>query len=84
MPLLDEISRKKIRSRISKRISEARSGINLTKPELDAAIAAVDQWIEDNQASFNNSLPEPAKTNLSGNQKVLLFFYVANERFEVL
>ena len=42
-----------------------------------------DQWIEDNQTSFNNSLPQPGRHELTTKQKVELFMMVAKRRYEV-
>jgi hypothetical protein len=49
----------------------------LTSTDLKATVDATDQWIETNQLSFNNSLPEPAKINLTQAQKTLIFCVVA-------
>jgi len=63
--------------------SNVREEIGLSKTELRAAVDATDQWIEDNQASFNNALPDTAKSALTGTQKVRLFLDVAQKRFNV-
>ena len=57
--------------------------MGLSKPDLRAAVNATDQWIEDNQASFNNALPAAAKAALTSKQKVRLFMAVAQKRFDV-
>lgn len=56
----------------------------LTKAELRAAIDATDQWIDDNQTSYNNALPLPARTELTLAQKTLLFCFVAMRRAGLL
>jgi hypothetical protein len=53
---------------------------NLTTAELRDAVNATDAWIEDNQVSYNSSLPNPAKTELSQVQKTVLFCAVASMR----
>ncbi len=55
----------------------------LTKPQLDAAIAAVDQWVDDNVASYNLAIPQPARSLLTAQQKVELLMAVTRARFEV-
>lgn len=65
-------------------LSRNREALGLTKAELRAAVDATDDWIDANQASFNSALPEPAKSALTGNQKVRLFMAVAAKRFEVV
>ena len=62
-------------------LREAVSG--LTKDDLLAAVNATDTWIDDNQAAFNNALPDAAKTNLTAAQKTLLFMAVAAARVSV-
>jgi len=62
-------------------LSERRDAFNLTKPQLDATIAAIDDWIEGNAASFNTALPLPARTQLTAAHKLELFFLVAQRRF---
>lgn len=52
----------------------------ITKPDLVAAIAATDDWIESNQASFNTALPLPFRTAAGLPLKTLLFCYVAMRR----
>jgi hypothetical protein len=64
-------------------ISVRRDSIAVSKPDLDAAITAVDNWIESNSASFNSALPLPARTALTARQKLELFYFVARKRFEV-
>lgn len=58
------------------------------KPTLDAAIAACDDWIDENQASFNSSLPNSApaqfRSNATLQQKTLLFCIVAMRRAGIL
>lgn len=54
--------------------------LNVTKPQVRAAIDATDQWIEDNQAAYNAALPAAARTGLTLTQKTMLFCYVAMRR----
>lgn len=61
------------------RSNTAIDGMN--KNDLSAAVTAVDDWIEANQASFNNALPTAAKNGLSAGQKALLLAIVALARF---
>lgn len=46
-----------------------RQPLALTKAEYRAAVDAIDTWLHDNRVSFNNAIPEPARTALSGKQK---------------
>lgn len=58
--------------------------IGVTKPQLRAALDATDDWIDANQTSFNNALPQPFRTQASLAQKTFLFCYVAMRRAGLL
>jgi hypothetical protein len=55
-----------------------------TKPDLVAAIADTDNWIDDNTASFNTALSQPFRTSATLQQKTLLFCWVALRRAGLL
>lgn len=61
----------------------AREGVAITRAQLIAAVAAVDQWISDNAVAFNNALPAAAKASLTTAQKSRLFAAVQVRRFQV-
>lgn len=65
-------------------LSNAREPLALTKDQLLAAINATDDWIDDNQASYNQALPAAAQSNLTIAQKTLLFCAVALARVSIL
>lgn len=48
----------------------------LTKPDVVAALAAIDDWIDANQTSFNSALPQPFRGAASAEVKSVLFGYV--------
>jgi hypothetical protein len=48
----------------------------VTKPDLATTVAAIDLWIDDNQASFNAALPQPFRSAASAALKSELFAYV--------
>ena len=81
---LTEIDRAYIHKKFMSEESNLRENMALSKIDIRAAINETDTWIEDNQASFNQALPITARTNLTARQKVLLFMYVANRRWEVI
>lgn len=54
--------------------------VGCNKADLLSAVEATDAWIEDNQGSYNASLPNPFKTNATLAQKTLLFCVVAAMR----
>lgn len=56
---------------------------DMTKAELRALVDAVDNWVNDNAASFNAALPEPAKTELTARQKARMLLHVVDKRWKV-
>ena len=51
--------------------------------DLKSAVDATDQWIDDNQVSFNQALPSAAQTGFTQAQKTLLFCSVALARVSI-
>ena len=83
MAVLTETDRQEIWAEFQNESSNIWELLGLSKAELRAAVDTTDQWIEDNQASFNNALPAAAKAALTQKQKVRLFMEVAQKRFNV-
>lgn len=50
--------------------------VAFTKPQLAAAVAATDAWVEANQASFNSALPAAFRSSATAAQKVMLLAHV--------
>jgi hypothetical protein len=62
-------------------LSAARDALGgLTKVQLLAAIAAIDQWLEDNQTALNLAIPLAARSALTAQQKAWLVHYVLRRR----
>jgi hypothetical protein len=57
---------------------------SFSKPDLDAAVAAVDAWCDSVQASYVTALPAPFKATSNAQQKALLLAYVALKRTGVI
>lgn len=53
----------------------------VTKPELRAAVNALDTWLNDNAAAANAALPQPARGALTVEQKAALLSYVIARRY---
>jgi hypothetical protein len=70
-----------IRSELAQESSAGRESLELLKPDDHAAIAAIDQWIDDNRAAFNAAIPEPARSALTGRQKLRRFLAIVAVRF---
>lgn len=50
------------------------------KSELATAVAAADQWADDNAAAYNAALPSAFRTKATANQKALLLVYAICRR----
>lgn len=53
---------------------------NLNVSDLIAAMAAADEWLDDNAQSFNQALPVPFRTTATLQQKAALLIYLARKR----
>ena len=83
MAVLTDSDRYRIWAEFMRAFSNRREAVNINKPQLRAAVDAIDNWIDANQASFNNALPEPAKSALSAKHKAELLTAVIKRRWEV-
>lgn len=82
---LDATGRARVLAQMMRDLPAAlRPWSGVTKTDLAAAVAATDDWIDDNAASFNSALPQPARGALSSSQKTFLFCYVALRRAGLL
>lgn len=54
----------------------------LTKADVQAAVAAVDDWVVANSAAFNTAIPTAARNALSPAQKSRLLSYIVKKRYE--
>lgn len=80
MAELSEQDRQRVWRGIMRYWSRLFEGTDFSKSDLRAAVDAADTWIDDNQASFNVSLPQPFRNNATQVQKTLLFNIVAAMR----
>ena len=83
MAPLPDADRVRIQRGLSRWWSNLREPLNLSRPNLLAAIVATDNWIDSNQASYNSALPAAARNNLTLIQKTLLFCSVALARVSI-
>lgn len=77
MALLSETARQRV---IAQWMRDNRSAVAFTKPDLAGAVAAIDQWIEDNTASLNAALPAGFRSNATLAQKIDVFCDVLRRR----
>lgn len=80
MTVLDSTNRAAVSADFQRDLSVTRTSLALTKAQLQAAIDATDQWIDDNASAFNSALPTAARTTLTAQQKLDLFLRVARRR----
>lgn len=82
MAVMTAADREKARRAFIEEICNAREPLTaLLKTDIIAAVNATDQWISDNQASFNQALPVASRNNLTAAQKARLFSWVVKQRF---
>ena len=81
MALLPDTDRVEVWVQMMNDLSGRREATPFLKDDLRAAIDAADQWVSDNQASFNTALPEPFKSTGSTSQKALVLQFVIQKRF---
>ena len=83
MAVLDATNRERVK-RFFLRQGDVLGTCAFTKPDLVAAIAAIDDWIEANSSSFNSALPQPFRSAATQDQKIRLFCWVATRRAGIL
>ena len=82
---LDATGRARVLAQMMRDLPSAlRPWPGVTKADLAAAVAATDDWIDDNATAYNSALPQPARGALSATQKTFLFCYVALRRAGLL
>lgn len=82
MTLLPEGTRAATAAQYSRDVSNERESISITKPELRAAVDAVDVWVNANKGAFNSALPAAAQAGMTAPQKARLLVAVVSHRFQ--
>jgi hypothetical protein len=59
---------------------DTRRDIAIDKADLQAAVNATDAWIDTNATTYNLAIPQPARNNLTAEQKTFMFCVVALAR----
>lgn len=74
MPNLSDADRQAVHGEFMSQISALHEtfAAPLTKADVRAAVDGLDQWLTDNAASGNQSIPLPARTGLTQAQKARL------------
>ena len=81
---LGEPDRVNVWARFMREVCADRDELSLSKVNLRAAVDAIDGWVDDNAAAFNQAIPQPARSALTARQKARLFHFVVRRRFEVI
>lgn len=84
MAILSDNNRIDIWAEVMREMSSNNDTISFTKQEFRAAINAIDQWVDDNAASFNAAIPQPVRGALTAKQKAGLLNSVIQKRFKVI
>ena len=85
MPVLSDADRQLVAFALMDLPTSVRGVVaGMIKADVKAAVDATDAWIQANQGAFNAALPATARTNLTADQKTLLFTQVAKKRAEVI
>ena len=84
MAVLPDVDRALVSGRWQRDVSARRQAfVGVTKADILAAVAAIDGWVDSNTSAFNTAIPQPARSNLTSQQKAELLLYVVQRRFEV-
>ena len=81
MALLPDAGRQQIKAQWMR---EPIGACAVTKVNLQAAIDAIDTWVDGNAAAFNLAIPQPARAALTAKQKAWLLTFVVQQRLGVL
>jgi hypothetical protein len=85
MAVMSSQERNRVFAHVNRSTSrEMGSLVGVTKSDIANAVAAMDDWIEANQSVINSAFPIVTRTNLTLQQKTLLFCYVAMRRAGML
>lgn len=81
MAVLSDNDRTETWAELMREWSNAREPVSVTKADLRAAVDAIDTWLNDNAASANTAIPQPARGALTTAQKARLLMFVVRRRY---
>jgi hypothetical protein len=81
MAVLSDPDRAQIWAEYQRELSTAHESASFTKAQLLAAVAAADQWINDNSAAYNAALPTAFRNNATPAQKARMLSAIVAMRF---
>ncbi len=83
MATLTTQERAEVRAGFWEECSADRELCDLLKADGQAAVDAMDDWINANAVSFNSAIPQPARSTMTARQKVRLFRDIMRKRWGV-
>lgn len=83
MAELSPSERNELAAEVMRAHSDLRREYGLSKADIRGVIDAIDTWADTNQASFNQAIPNPARSVLTVAEKLDIFRRVVRARFEV-
>ena len=81
MAELSSAKRQELWAELMRELSADGETVSVTKPELRAAVDALDTWLNDNAATVNAALPQPARSALSAAQKARMLMFIVRYRY---
>jgi len=84
MAKLDEPTRVEVWADLMRKFSNDGETIGITKPDLRAAVNALDDFMDDNAGTINGAIPQPARGSLTSAQKAIMLSFVVLKRYEVI
>lgn len=81
MAVLSDPDRIELWAEFMRELSREREPIAVTKPELRAAVNALDDFFNTNAAAINTAIPQPARGALTAAQKARLALFVIRQRW---
>lgn len=81
MAILDDASRIELWAEFMSDQSRDHIPMALNKTDLRLAVNALDDYLSNNAAAINSTIPLPARTSLTVSQKAKLLMYVIQKRY---
>ena len=73
-----------VRTALAQEMSRLFEETDLTKSQWRTCLEEVDEWQEDNKASYLAAISEPAASSLTAKEKAKVFFLVAQKKYNIL
>lgn len=83
MAIMDAAGRLQAFKDMLDEVRRADTPCNVTKAQMQAAVDAIDDWVDANAVAMNSALPVAARNGLSTTQKAMLLMAVIARRYKV-